>query len=145
VIWTKYRHALAAIQQAFPGSAVFHGGLSETARNGELDRWRRGEARLLVATQAAGGHGLDLTRARYAVFYANGFKYAERLQAEDRQHRIGQTRKVLYISLWAEAKIEERIAGALYSKGNALRQFRDEVDKVKGNRKDGLKRLLETL
>lgn len=145
VIWAKYHHCIRQIAKAFPGAAMFHGGLSESARHAELARWTAGEARLLIATQAAGGHGLDLTRARYAVFYANGFKYAERIQAEDRQHRIGQRQRVTYISLWAECKIEQRIAGALAAKGNALRRFRDEVDKVKANRKEGLKRLLEAL
>lgn len=150
VIWGKYHHCLRQITERLTRAygaeqvAQFHGGLSEAARNRELERWRAG-ARFLLATQAAGGHGLDLTRARYAVFYANGFKYADRIQAEDRQHRIGQTQRVTYISLWAECKIEQRIAGALCSKGNALRQFREEVDKVKANRKDGLKKLLETL
>lgn len=145
VIWAKYHHCIREILNELPDAAQFHGGLSESNRNNELSRWNAGHSRYLVATQAAGGHGLDLTRARYAIFYAHGFKYAEQVQAEDRQHRIGQSRKVTYINLWADCKIEDRIANALYSKGNALRQFRDEVDKVKANRKNGLKKLLESL
>lgn len=150
VIWAKYHHAITAIATRLERDhgqgavAQFHGGLSETARNRELERWRSG-ARFLIATQAAGGHGLDLTRASHAVFYANGFKYSERIQAEDRFHRIGQTRPVTYIDLWAECKIEERISAAIASKGNALRRFREEVDKIKANRKEGLKLLLESL
>jgi len=145
VIWAKYRHCIKRIFSAYPDAALFHGGLSESARNAELKNWSSGNTRLLIATQAAGGHGLDLTHARYAVFYANSFKYSERIQAEDRQHRIGQSSKVTYINLWAECKIESRIAGAMANKGNALRQFREEVDKVKMNRKEGLKRLLGAL
>lgn len=145
VIWAKYHHCIREILNELPDAAQFHGGLSESNRNNELSRWNAGHSRYLVATQAAGGHSLDLTRARYVVFYASGFKYAEQLQAEDRNHRIGQSRNVTYISLWADCKIEERIAQALANKGSALRQFRAEVDKVKANRKDGLKRLLETL
>lgn len=145
VIWAKYHHCIREIREHCPEAALFHGGLSESARNRELARWNAGDCRYLVATQAAGGHGLDLTRARYAVFYAHGFKYAEQAQAEDRQHRIGQSRKVTYLHLWANCKIEERIDSALYSKGNVLDAFRQEIDKIKANRKDGLKRLLETL
>lgn len=145
VIWAKYHHCIRQIAAAFPGSTLFHGGISESARNTELARWNSGQARLLIATQAAGGHGLDLTHAHYAVFYASGFKYAEQLQAEDRNHRIGQAHKVTYINLWASCKIEERICNALASKGNALDRFREEVDKVKASRKEKLKRLLEGL
>lgn len=145
VVWAKYHHCIRQISAAFPESALFHGGLSESARHAELSRWISGAARLLIATQAAGGHGLDLTHARYAVFYAHGFKYSEQVQAEDRQHRIGQKHKVTYVNLWADCKIEGRIAGALAAKGNVIREFRQEVDKVKANRKEGLKRLLEAL
>ncbi len=146
VIWAKYHHAIRHILAEIDGNAAqFHGGLSEAERERELTRWRTGRTRLLVATQAAGGHGLDLTHSSYAVFYASGFKYSEQVQAEDRQHRLGQTRKVTYIRLWADCKIEERICEAIASKGNALRRFREEVDKVKASRKDGIKRLLESL
>lgn len=145
VIWAKYHHCIRQIAAAFPGAAHFHGGLSEAARDAELSRWNSGLSRLLIATQAAGGHGLDLTHAHHAIFYASGFKYAEHLQAEDRNHRIGQSRKVTYIHLWASCKIEERIYSALASKGNALDRFREEVDKVKASRKESLKRLLEGL
>lgn len=150
VIWAKYHYCIDQIHSRLTknyGSkavAQFHGGLSEASRNKELERWHSG-ARFLIATQAAGGHGLDLTHASYSIFYANGFKYSDRIQAEDRFHRIGQTRPVNYINIWAEAKIEDRIAGAIATKGNALRRFREEVDKIKANRKENLKRLLETV
>src|SRR5690606_6159049 len=78
--------------------AQLHGALNEQARHAEIERWRA-TGRFLVATQATGGHGLTLNEAAYQVFCANGFKYAERIQAEDRSHRIGQTRPVTYIDL----------------------------------------------
>lgn len=147
VIWAKYRHSVdqivAALSVEYGANQVrqFHGGLPERKRNVELASWRR-DGRFLVATQSAGGHGLTLVEARYAVFYANSFKYSERLQSEDRNHRIGQDRPVTYIDLHARDCIDDRIAKALATKGNTLDQFRREVDKVKATNKDKLRDLV---
>lgn len=142
VIWSGYHFALRQIVEAlgreYGEDAVvpYHGDIPPGERERNLQRWRR-EARFLVATQGVGGHGLDMTAASYMVFYTNGFKYSERLQAEDRIHRIGQTRRCVYIDLDSGTGIEERIFEALRRKGNALATFRDEVEKVKrsGTRK----------
>ncbi len=136
VVWTKYRDALSDIVARLttahgPGQvARYDGGLTESQRNAELVRWRTG-ARFLVATQAAGGHGLTLNEAAHAVFYADGYKYSERIQAEDRQHRIGQTRSPTYVTLRCSGSIDDRIQDALARKGNALRSFMREVDQVR--------------
>lgn len=150
VIWAKYRHAVRQIVEALTDEygagtvAEFHGELNEAKRNAELARWRR-DGRFLVATQSAGGHGLTLTEARYAVFYANSFKYSERLQSEDRTHRIGQERPVTYIDLHAVDTIDDRISQALACKSNTLEQFRREVEKVKAGNKERLRELVMSL
>jgi SNF2 family DNA or RNA helicase len=150
VIWARYRFCTQEIvnmlTEEYGADSVceFHGDISEKKREQELQRWRE-NGRFLVARQSIGSHGLDLTAARYVVFYANGFKYSERIQAEDRCHRIGQKNKVLYIDLWSDAKIEERIDTAIHKKGNALERFRQEVEKIKGSRKENLKKIMEAL
>lgn len=147
IVWAKYRHSVDQIVAALAGNYgpetvhQFHGGLTETKRNAALAQWRAA-GRFLVATQSAGGHGLTLTEARYSVFYANSFKYAERLQSEDRNHRIGQDRPVTYIDLHAVESIDDRIAKALATKGDTLDQFRREVDKVKAGNKEKLRELV---
>lgn len=142
IIWAKYHHALEQISTALThaygadASAVFHGRLTEAKRNAQLQQWQDGQRRFLVATQGAGGHGLTLNRATYAVFYADGYKYSERIQAEDRNYRIGQTRQPTYISLSCHDSIDDRIAMALAHKENALLNFRRQVNHF---RKDHLK------
>lgn len=142
VVWTKYRRPLdeiIAILEAEHGTRCvsrYDGTLSEAQRNVELRRWREGGSRFLVATQACGGHGLTLTEAAHSVFYADGFKYSERIQAEDRIHRIGQTRRPTYVSLRCSGSIDDRVAAALAAKGNALAAFIREVEKAK---KTGMK------
>jgi len=151
VIWARYHYALkqivAALAEEYGPEAVvsLHGDIPPKRREENLQRWRR-EARFLVATEGVGGHGLDMTAASYMVFYANGFKYSERMQAEDRIHRIGQTRRCMYIDLDSGTGIEERIFDALRKKGNALKLFRREVDRVKRQGiRDSVRKLIETL
>lgn len=149
VIWAKYRRAVSEIVAQLTATsgaasiAQFHGGLSERARNDELARWRLpGETRFLVATQSAGSHALTLTEAAYVVFYADSFKYAERIQAEDRCHRIGQTRRPVYITLATSSTIDTRIANALARKENVLRVFQDRIERCRAR---GLKARAERL
>lgn len=66
----------------------------------------------------------------YSVFYENSFKYAERVQAEDRTHRIGQTRRPTYIDVYASCGIERRIAEAIVRKEDVAQSFRRAVDRA---------------
>ena len=142
IIWAKYRNAVEEIAAALGDEAVrFYGGASHVERETALERFRD-SARFLVATQASGSHGLTLNEAHYVIFYAQGYKYAERIQSEDRCHRIGQTEPVTYISIWSDTKIEERIASAIARKGDALKQFREEIDKIK---REGIKEKVREL
>lgn len=150
VIWSKYRRNIeeivALLNEEYGAGSVaqFHGGLSERARNAEIERFRN-DARFLVATQASGGHGLTLNEAGYHIFYSNGFKYAERIQAEDRSHRIGQTRSVHYVDIVCDGSIDERIASALIDKADALEQFKRQVDRVKDKRSAEVRKLVAGL
>ena len=151
VIWSKYRFAITDIINHLTNShdrhevCQYHGGLNEKKRHQELQRWRK-SGRFLVATQAAGGHGIDLTDAATVIFYGNGFKYSERIQAEDRCNRIGQTRLVSYFDIWANCGIEERISSALAKKSDVVSEFKKEVDIIKSEGQyEKIKQLVESL
>jgi len=151
IIWAKYRYDIDTIKAVLTechgenSIALFHGGINEKGRADQVMRFRR-NARFFIATPSCGGHGLTLNEAHHVIFYNNSFKYAERLQAEDRCHRIGQSQPVTYIDIVCAQSIDERIMTALSSKGNVVEAFKAEVDKVKGEgRKDTIKRMIETL
>ena len=82
--------------------------------------------RFFVATQATGRFGLNLvkpgTPCHTGIFYQNGWSYMTRVQAEDRQHRIGQdARCVTYIDLVAPGTLEEKILKVLQEKDTVAR------------------------
>mgnify|MGYP001561632318 CR=1 FL=1 len=149
IIWAKYQHDIREIGEALreqfgdDSISLFHGGLNEKQRSQQVERFRK-EARFFLATQSCGGHGLTLNEAHYVIYYNNAFKYSERLQSEDRCHRIGQNHKVVYIDIQCSGSIDDRIANALATKGSVVEAFKREVDKVKG-KKGRLKKLMEAL
>lgn len=135
IIWVRYLYSLREIAASLDDACLLYGDLSESEREAELKRFRCGNSRYLIATQGTGGHGLNLTEATYAVYYQNGFKYADRIQSEDRMHRIGQTVKPTYVDLVADGTIDNRIMQAIRDKGDTLASFRKEVHTVRDSKR----------
>ena len=148
VIWAKFVKSVddicKGIHKDERPTIAYDGRLNEVQRALALTQWRQ-KGGYLVATQSMGGVGIDLTEASVVIFYANGFKYSERIQAEDRCHRIGQSKDVLYISLYARCGIEQRIEESIDAKENVLQRFRREIDKIKDDKKKGLKNFISQL
>jgi len=87
---------------------------------------------------------LTLNEAHFAVFYENEFKYANRVQSEDRIHRIGQTERVTYIDIIANRSIDERIMKAIAKKANVADDFRHKMYLARGDKKK-LEKLVNSL
>ena len=151
IIWAKYRYCVREITEALQAkygaesTSLFYGDVTEKQRNADLARWRAGDSRFLIATQSAGGVAQNWMEASNVIFYADSFKYAEREQAEDRCHRIGQDKRVTYVSLRSVSGIDDRIYSALINKGSALKAFKAEIDKIKTSRKERLRELVKSL
>lgn len=81
------------------------------------------QAKVFVGNPAAGATGLTLTAAKTVIYYSNSFKLIDRLQSEDRAHRIGQDNPVLYIDLVAEDSVDEKVVESLRNKFNVASQI----------------------
>lgn len=149
VVWVNYLESIDALRQsfsgAFPSVNVYElrGTLSPKLRTYNLDCWKRNGG-ILLATQGTGGHGLSLTEAAYVLFFSDGWKYSDRLQAEDRCHRIGQTRNVHYVTIGCNCGLDERIRSSLLRKANALAELKEEIARLNGEM-DQIRKLVEEL
>lgn len=76
-----------------------------------------------ILSTRSGGLGLNLTGADTVIFYDSDWNPAMDAQAQDRCHRIGQTRDVHIYRLITESTIEERIL----TKANQKRQLNNLV------------------
>jgi len=111
VVFCRFHQDLDAVHEACEP----HGytSLELSGRRDELKRWQDGEAQVLAVQIQAGGVGVDLTRARYDIFYSLGFSLGDYDQAQSRVHRPGQTRPVEHIHLVARNTVDVRIMRAL--------------------------------
>lgn len=134
IIWCNFDYCIRQVIEALgPDVATYYGKTED--RDAELRRWRDGDARALVASPRCGGRGIDLTRARYTIFYNNDFPYRLRDQAEARNHRMGQDRPVTYIDLICSGTIDDRIVKALWAKENMAQRFKKELSQQQDKRK----------
>ncbi len=151
IIFAKFQYDVANIRSALEAKygsgcvALFTGKTPVKKRKDEVEKFRNDpNVRFFLTTQSCGGHGLTLNEAHYVIFYNNGFKYSERLQAEDRCHRIGQDWAVTYIDICCACGIDERIQKALSKKSNLVADFKEQVEKDKDN-KTKIKELIKAL
>ena len=147
IIWANYLESIAALNEAlptaFPQIPVYtlHGRVPATERAAKIDLWKK-RGGVLVATQGTGGYGLTLTESHQVFFYSENWRYALRLQAEDRCYRIGQKDSVCYVTLQGESRFDERIRSALARKADALEELKREVRRLNGNR-NAIRKLME--
>ena len=94
--------------------------LELSGRMDELKRWQAGEVPVLAVQIDSGGLGIDLTRARYAIYYSLGFSLGSYEQSLARVHRPGQTRPVEYIHLLAEGTVDEKVMAALSNRADVV-------------------------
>lgn len=118
VVFCRFRHDLEAVHQV--ADAVDQRSLELSGRTNELEGWQNGYAPILAVQIQAGGVGIDLTRARVAIYYSLGLSLGDHLQSMARVHRPGQTRNVVYYYLLAENTIDVKIARALQARKDVI-------------------------
>lgn len=114
VVFARFRADLEAIHQAAKTLGRRSGELS--GERDDLAIWKRGrkDDPVILAVQIqAGGVGIDLTRAAYAIYYSTGFNLGDYLQSRARIYRSGQTRPVFFYHLAVRHSVDESVMSAL--------------------------------
>lgn len=119
IIWARFRRDIDLIMEMLGKDAVrYDGKVSDDARAEAKTRFQNGDVKFFVGNPAAAATGLTLTAAKTVIYASNSFKLTDRLQSEDRAHRIGQDNAVNYIDLIAPGTVDEHIVKALRNKIN---------------------------
>lgn len=123
IIWAKFRAELDLINKVLTekfgeGSTVlFHGGVQNSVRQvGRRAFQQEGGPRFFVGQPQAGGIGITLTKANTVVYFSNDFNLENRIQSEDRAHRISQTRTVTYTDIVGRGTLDIKLLAALRRK-----------------------------
>ena len=128
VIWSRFLPEIFAIrtslEKAYPGSTmVMTGGTPHESRQQMVDEFQNSDRlRFFISNHAVGGAGITLTSATMAVYYSNTFNLEDRLQSEDRIHRIGQTQPCLYVDLICDLLVDKTLTAAI-SRKTSLANF----------------------
>jgi len=93
-------------------------GVDIYTRNSLVDKFQKGSIQVIIGTASTGGLGINLTKAERVIYYANDYSLINRLQSEDRAHRVGQKNKVSYYDLLARDTIDVSILKVLMAKKN---------------------------
>ena len=96
-----------------------HGRMNIDDRNRSVDIFKRGDSNVLFATPQSAKEGLTLTIANNVIFYDRGFNLDDYLQAQDRIHRISQTKDCNIYNLMIKDSIDKWIDVLLQAKQNA--------------------------
>lgn len=103
------------------------------AKNENMDVFQKDPSvRVMIANQSAGGVGVNLTAASYAIYYSKGFSLEADLQSEARNHRGGSEihEKITRIDLICRGSIDELITEALQKKQDVaehILKFRERL------------------
>jgi len=129
IIWARYRIEIEDIVKRLAEAGIksveYHGGVKKGERVEAIEQFENGDVPVFVGNQQAGGTGITLVAASYVIYFSNNFSLRDRLQSEDRAHRIGQTKNVTYINICGKNTIDEVVVNALVNKQDVSRAIID--------------------
>lgn len=134
LIWYRFQLDGHRISELLGKRCVRYDGTitSQTVRAEAIERFKRGDVQFFIGNPAAIGMGVSLPMAKSVIYYSNSFSLVDRLQSEDRAHRLNSTpAPVIYYDVAALQTVDEKIIKALQEKkdiaalvqGDAIREW----------------------
>lgn len=136
IVWSCFIENIEYFNKKYSrfNPAKIHGSLPIEERNKAIDHFKNDSScKILFATPQAAKEGLTLTVANHVIFYDRGFNLDDYLQAQDRIHRISQTKTCYVYNMMLEGSIDIWIDSLLQAKQYAafLAQGDINVDEYK--------------
>ena len=121
VIWCKYLYSISLVSDLLKSKKINHLIIQGDVKNKTTVAKRFQDSSIkqipiMISQIVAGGMGLNLHKASYAIYYENEWRLLNRLQSEDRIHRIGQLKRTTIIDMTIEDSIDELILSAIKEK-----------------------------
>lgn len=120
VIWTRFKYDVRVIAEELRKEGIsfttYIGGMNERQREQAEARFLDGSVRIFLSIPSAGGFGMNLQRASYSIYYCNDYSLQNRLQSEDRVHRMGQKGNVSIIDICCKGTIDMQVLDVLLNK-----------------------------
>jgi hypothetical protein len=131
IVWARFTEDVDSICRALgpPKCTRYDGLVSQKDRDAGLDQFKQGKKKFCVAKASSMGMGHSLPMAKSVFYYSNDFSYINRLQSEDRSHRLvgGGMGAVCYYDMVAYKTVDEKIL-------RSLQDCADVANKVTGDK-----------
>ena len=132
VIWCRFRDELRALAREIRNTygndhvVEYHGDIDADSRIEAISSFQSGASKVFLCTYCA-ATGITLTAGRTVIYYSQSFSYEDRLQSEDRCHRMGTKFPVTYITLIRKNTIDEKIISAFSLKRGFADYLSDSI------------------
>lgn len=94
----------------------------------ELADWQAATGGEVLAMQIQTGRaGIEVTRAKYCVYYSIGCSLSDYEQSLARMHRPGQKRNVTYLHLLASGTVDEKVYAALMKRKAVIQDILEQI------------------
>jgi SNF2 family DNA or RNA helicase len=120
IIWSRFNAEIEALYELLTKAgyrvAKFHGATKERERIAIRKAFARGELDGIVGNQSAGGIGIDeFKAASIIIYFSNSYDTEQRIQSEDRTHRIGSEihDKITYFDLLIPGTVDVKIVATM--------------------------------
>lgn len=131
IVWSSFIENIDYFTKTYSeyGSVKIHGGMTIIERNKSVEKFKVDQHRILFATPQSAKEGLTLTMANHVIFYDRGFSLDDYLQAQDRIHRISQTKTCYVYNIMIAGSIDVWVDVLLKAKQNAAFLAQGDIDK----------------
>ena len=121
ILWSIFKQTYKVLADLCDSLGIKYVFLNGLQSKDEKDEAKRAfnhdkEVQVIIANQAAGGTGVNLTAANYDIYYSWDFSLEKHLQSAARAYRGGQTRAYTSYRLTTVDTIAERSLAALEAK-----------------------------
>merc|ERR1719322_42674 len=121
------------------------GSMNFEDRQANIDQFNdNADYKIFLLSTRAGGLGINLTAADTCIIYDSDWNPQQDLQAQDRSHRIGQTKPVMIYRLVTANTIDQKIVERAAAK-RKLEKMIIHRNKFKSQDSDGLKTTMQAL
>jgi SNF2 family DNA or RNA helicase len=131
IVWSTFTDNVDWLADALDeyGTVKVHGKLPIQTRQISIESFKTDQAvRLFIATPASSKEGLTLTVANHCIFYDRGFSLDDYLQAQDRIHRISQSRPCHIYNIMIEDTIDEWVDELIETKSLAAKLGQGDIN-----------------
>jgi SNF2 family DNA or RNA helicase len=123
IVWVRYKMDAVILMDLLGKDAVrYDGTVKSEERLRNMDAFKEGKARFIIASPRAMARGFTLHMAQTVVFYTHYWGLEPRIQAEDRAHRSGLKHTVTYVDIMASDTVDEEIVTSHRNKDDLARK-----------------------